>query len=79
MKYNTVDKKSLVEKQTKWVIEQMFSNHKKLRHEEKHFIKNYETLFPWFFKYRYFFYSLTTQTDRQNIYRIVAYIWEECS
>ena len=51
LKDNTVDKKSLVEKRTKWVIEQMFSNHKKLRNEEKlktipscmkrHIVENY--------------------------------------
>ncbi len=35
MKDNTVNKKSYEEKRTKWVIEQMFSDHKKLRHEEK--------------------------------------------
>ena len=45
MKDNTENKKSSVEKRTKWVIEQMFSDHKKLRNEEKHFIKNHETLF----------------------------------
>ncbi len=44
MKDNTVNKKSSVEKRTKRVIEQMFSDHKKLRNKEKHFIKNYETL-----------------------------------
>ena len=48
MKDNTVNKKSSVEKRTKWVIEQMFSDHKKLRNEEKHF-KNHKTLFTIFF------------------------------
>ena len=38
-------KKSFVEKRTKCVIEQMFSDHKMLRNEKKHFIKNNETLF----------------------------------
>ncbi len=37
MKNNTVDKKSLVEKRTMWVIEQMFSDHKKQRNEKKTF------------------------------------------
>ncbi len=49
MKDNTVDKKSLVEKRTKWVIEHLFSDHKKLRNEEKHFIKNHKTWFTLIF------------------------------
>ena len=43
MKNNTVNIK--VEKGTKWVIEQMFHDLKKLRNEENNFIKNRETLF----------------------------------
>ena len=51
MRDNKVDKKSQVKKRTKWVIEQMLSDHKKLRNEEKHFIKkNHETLFTIFKK-----------------------------
>ena len=65
MKDNTVDKKSFVEKWTKRVIEQMFSNHKKLRNEKKRFIKNQKTLFTLIFKKRYIFYSITVkQTDK---------------
>ena len=41
--------------------------------------KSHETLFTIIFKNRYVFYSLSSQTDRQNIYRIVAYVWEKCS
>ena len=33
-----------VEKRTKWVIDQMFGYHKKLKNEEKHFIETYETV-----------------------------------
>ena len=69
-----------MEKRTKWVSEQMFSDHKKIRNEEKHFIKNHETLLTIILKKSYIFNSLTSQTDDgQNIYRIVVYIWEECS
>ena len=47
------------------VIEQMFSDHKKLRNEEKYFIKNHKTLSTLFFKIRYVFYSITVkQTDK---------------
>ena len=69
MKDNTVNTKA--EKRAKWVIEQMFSDHKKPRHiTNTHILK--------FKKKYYVFYSLTSQTDRQNIYWIVTYIWEEC-
>ena len=60
------------------VFEQIISDNKKLRNEEKHVIITKPYLL-YFFKNRYVFYSLTSQTDRQNIYRIVAYICEECS
>ena len=43
MKDNTVKKKQW-KKRTKRVIEQIFSDHKRLRNEEKHFTKNHETL-----------------------------------
>ena len=71
-------KDNKVENQTKWVIEQMFSNHKKLRNEEKHFIETYETLSTIIFKKPFCLILHNHQTDRQNIYSIVAYIWEEC-
>ena len=47
MKDNTVNKKIInkVGKRTKLVIEQMtFSDHKKLRNEDKHFIKKSQNL-----------------------------------
>ena len=40
MKDNIVNKKSNVEKRSECVVEQMFSDHKQLRNEGKHFIKN---------------------------------------
>ena len=47
------------------VIEQMLSDHKKLRNEEKHFIKNHETLSNIIFKNCYVFCSITVkQTDK---------------
>ena len=49
-----------VEKWTKWVIEQMFSDNKKLRNEEKHFIKNHKTL-----------YNIRTDTRISN-YRVAS-------
>ncbi len=69
MKDNTLTKKSQVEKRTKWVIEQMLSDHKKLRNEENHFIKITKPYLLYFFKNRYFF-SLTSQTDRQKAYKL---------
>ncbi len=58
----------------------MFSDHKKLRNEEKHFIKKSQNLIYYIFlKKHYVFYGITSQTDRQNIYRIFAYICEEFS
>ncbi len=59
------------------VIVQIFSDHKKLRNGEKHFIKITQ---PYLLQSKkgFVFYSLTIQTDRQNIYRKVAYIKEEC-
>ena len=64
-----------MEKRTTLVIEQIFGDIKKLRNEEKYLIKNHETLLTIILKKkRYVFYSLNSQTDRQNIYRIVAYI-----
>ena len=64
MKDNTVNKKS--EKWKKWVIEQIISEHKKLRNEEKYYIKHHETLFTIIFKNCYVFYNLTSvkQTDK---------------
>ena len=47
MKDNTGGK--IISGKTDKVIEQMFSDHKKLRNEEKHFIKNHETLFTMIF------------------------------
>ena len=78
MKDNTVDKKILSGKTPKWIIVQMFSDHKKQRNEEKHFIKSHKTLFTMIFKKTLCLLLQNRQTDRQNIHRIVAYIWEEC-
>ena len=43
----------------------MFREYKKVRSEEKHFIKNHETLFTVIKKKRYVFYCITVkQTDK---------------
>ena len=54
----------------------MFSGHKKAKKSEKTFkIKSTNLIFTIFFKNRYVFDSITVKTDRQNVYRIDAYIW----
>ncbi len=54
----------------------MFSDHKKLRNEEKTFIKITK---PYLKKKHYIFYSLTKQKNVQNIYGNNAHIREECT
>ena len=62
-------------KRTKLVIEHMFSDHKKQRKKEKDFIKITKPylLRKIFYSYISVFYSIS-QTGRQNIHRIDAYI-----
>ena len=56
---------------------EIISDHKKLSNEEKHFIKNHSILF--IISFLKPLCLLASQTDRQNIYRIVAHVWEESS
>ncbi len=53
---------------------EIISDHKKLSNEEKHFIKKSLNIIYYNCLKTVVFYSLTSQTDRQNIYRIVAFI-----
>ena len=59
----------------KVIIEQIINDHKKLRNEEKYFIKNHGTLFTLICINRYVFYSLTSQRDRQ-IFKEQLHIYE---
>ncbi len=73
-------KKSQVNKHTKWVIEKMFRDHKKQSNKETDLIEITKPYLLYnYFKEQLCLLKHNRKTYRQNIHRIYAYTWEECT